>query len=290
MSRDVMCPMKPLYFLILLWICACSYRRDGVVSGPDDVKTFRMYSHAVSDIFIITVYSPEKIPGTSQLPVVYLLDANLHFDVFSAALRKYGEAGLLPPVILVGVGYRDFEEMDSLRSRDYTFPQAKTEYEMSISGGALNFYSFLKEELMPLIDSVTGQNKSDNLLAGHSLGGYFVLFALTEDDLHGGHSFNGYIAASPSIHYNDYFLFRRIAQPGRDRHPPTVFIAFGGEEDDGEPGIMPVEQALDSLKLLLGKNKGIHAGGEVYSGLGHMDTPFPCFVNGLGRCLASRRQ
>lgn len=41
--------------------------------------------------------------------------------------------------------------MDSLRSRDYTYPLAIPEYEMSVSGQADKFFSFIKNELYTIL-------------------------------------------------------------------------------------------------------------------------------------------
>src|SRR5215211_6324115 len=118
--------------------------------------TFRMYSKNVSDSFTISVNLPNnyKEQQSEKYPVVYLLDANLYFDIIATTLNKYSDVGLAPSVILVGIGYRDFQTMDSLRNRDDTYPTAIQEYEMSVSGGADKFLSFIDKDLIPHIDSV----------------------------------------------------------------------------------------------------------------------------------------
>ena len=85
--------------------------------------------------------------------MVYVLDANLYFDIIATTIDKYAQVGLAPNVILVGIGYRDFPTMDSLRNRDDTYPLAIPEYEMSTSGGADKFLSFIDHELIPQIDA-----------------------------------------------------------------------------------------------------------------------------------------
>jgi len=41
-------------------------------------------------------------------------------------------------LILVGIGYKNFVQMDSLRDRDHTFPAAMPKYQMKTTGGGVN--------------------------------------------------------------------------------------------------------------------------------------------------------
>lgn len=48
-----------------------------------------------------------------------------------------------PSVVLAGIGYKDFTTIDSLRNRDNNCSTAIPEYEMSVSGAADKFLSFI---------------------------------------------------------------------------------------------------------------------------------------------------
>jgi len=79
---------------------------------------------------------------------------------------------------------------------------------MRLSGGAANFLSFINYELIPYVDKSYSTDTAKRTLMGHSLGGYFTLYALSCNWRSKG-SFNRYIAASPSLDYaNDYLLDR----------------------------------------------------------------------------------
>ncbi len=69
--------------------------------------------------------------------------------MLAAAVKQYEEVGMLPPIILVGIGYHSFKEMDLLRNRDYLYPVPLKSDETTSSGGGLNFYNFLIKELLP---------------------------------------------------------------------------------------------------------------------------------------------
>ncbi|MBC9933145.1 alpha/beta hydrolase [Chitinophaga qingshengii] len=247
-----------------------------------DVVT-RVYSNAVKDSFSIFISLPDDYatqPG-KKYPVIYMLDANLYFDIFAVILKKYSEVGLLSPAILVGIGYKDFPTMDSLRNRDYTYPVAIPEYEMSISGQADKFLSFMKNELLPDIDKRYQVDKHQRILAGHSLGGYFALYALQQQLASGDSLFKGYVAASPSLHYNHYYLLNALGHQASRRIGNTkVYTVFGGlENSEKEADGLTTDSIFQTLAISLKTN--ITFKGESYSNLDHMDTQVPTFIKGL---------
>ncbi|PWU03539.1 MAG: hypothetical protein C5B52_03210, partial [Bacteroidetes bacterium] len=82
-------------------------------------EEWTLYSKSVGDTFVISIQLPENYNSDSnkKYPTVYLLDANFYFPMMASVFREYEKAGLLPPLILVGIGYKSFELMDSLRQR-----------------------------------------------------------------------------------------------------------------------------------------------------------------------------
>ena len=69
----------------------------------------------------------------SHYPTVFLLDGNFYFPMMASTFRQYEIAGLLEPTIVVGIGYKSFTEMDSLRVRDYLYPAALPSDEIKAS-------------------------------------------------------------------------------------------------------------------------------------------------------------
>lgn len=246
---------------------------------------FDLYSKAIRDTFKIDVQLPAEYAKNpnKQYPVAVVLDGNFYFPMLSAALKQYEEAGLLPPIILVGVGYRSFKVMDSLRNRDYLYPAPLKSDETSSSGGGLNFYSFITQELIPKIDGDYRTKKEDKTLLGHSFGGYFSLFALLQQIQNHQPVFKNFVAASPSTWYHNFYLNQLPHLLKKEQQSPgvSVFLSAGSLEND-QWEIQPVikfGKQLDSVKVA-----GLMSETEIYNSLHHMDTGLITFIRGLQKC------
>lgn len=208
--------MKYLFLLLAVLAVGCSNPEQKPVAAtekPKDPYSYSLYSQAVGDTFHISVSRPEGDTG-QPYAVVYLLDANLYFEPMAAICRRYAEVGMLPPVVLVGVGYKNFSTMDSLRHRDYTFPVGLAEYEMPVSGGADKFARFVGEELPASLQGRVRVNTASRVLMGHSLGGYYTLLHLWKAGQGEVPGFMGYVAASPSLDYNHGYLLQAFKKAG----------------------------------------------------------------------------
>lgn len=275
-----------LGFLLLL--AGCSNHPKSSTPPVPAAEGIPLYSRSVGDSFRIFVRVPASYhPGqAARYPVVYLLDANFYFDIMAAALQKYEPVGLAPEVILVGIGYRDFAAMDSLRDRDDTYPEAIKKYEMRVSGGADKFLSFIRSELRPFIESNYPADSAKRVLMGHSLGGYFTMYALWQELSGNGAGFRYFIAASPSMEYNHYYLLQQLeAAPISALHKKDLkaFVTYGGLEDTEDPDDPPAELTCAQVcaRLSAALSGPLRFKSEVYSGLGHMDMAFPTLTKGL---------
>jgi predicted alpha/beta superfamily hydrolase len=168
--------------------------------------------------------------------------------------------------------------MDSLRNRDYTFPEALPQDSFLLSGGGENFYQFIKSELIPQIDKTYQTDTTYRTIMGHSLGGYFTLYALMRD-LYTQPLFNNYIAASPSIFYCDNYLFKKfrgfLTNDQRSKKL-KLFMTMGQMEigNDRSGGFAHFTQLLSDFKFLQLNTK-------VFKGLEHMGTAVPSFEEGI---------
>ena len=280
--------MKTLLLLFIsILIFGCEQGAEHTKAKPHDfVNSFAFYSTLVKDSFMISVYVPDSslIENPAQLPVIYILDANLYFDIYASILRKYSEVGLIPAAILVGIGYSNFERMDSLRVRDYTFPVGLPEYEMPVSGRADRFLNFVHHELVPEINRKFPSDTSKRILAGHSLGGYFTMYDLLEEVKGNQGVFRGFIAASPSLHYNQNYLIKQYDSVpkigGRER---KLYIAFGELENPElkSSTTMTANDLFKHISVDFSKIPGAKIKTATFSEMEHMDTQIPAFIKGV---------
>lgn len=283
--------LRLLLILLTLAVLGCSSPEQKPVSLPqkeNGIQSFTIYSPAVGDSFCIQVSMPEDL-SEKPFPVVYLLDANLYYKPMAAICRSYAEVGLLPPVILVGVGYKTFTDMDSLRHRDYTFPEALPRYEMAVSGGANRFARFIGEELPAYLKNKIPGDPANQVLMGHSLGGFYSMFHFWKAGQGEAAGFSGYVAASPSLDYNDNYLLDLYKKAGAGGQKANLFVTFGGLEDEEnkeDPDFIKSEVLLDRVRQTAGHSPNVRLKTETYSNLGHMDTPLVSFIKGLQQVLS----
>lgn len=183
--------------------------------------------------------APGAVPDAG-CPVLYLLDANAAFGtaVETVRLLSQGPRGIAPFAV-VGIGYPTDQPLDrDRRFFDYTVEageddpapgQARAAWPPT--GGAPQFLRFIEEELKPLIERRLPVDRSRQMLLGHSLGGWFVLYTmLTKPE-----AFRYYAAGSPSIWWKRYAiveLARRWTESPPVAPPSRVSLFIGAGEQE----------------------------------------------------------
>ena len=282
-------PIIAIYLLsLLLIISACGGSNTTKESPSASLKKFTCYSKTVKDSFYISVQLPLNYDKETKkhYPVVVLTDANFYFPMLAPIVHQYEKGGLLPPLILVGVGYKSFDLMNSLRVRDYLYPKAIPSDEMKASGGGQRYYQFITNDLLPKIDSNYRTETNTRSLLGHSFGGYFSLFALQQQISEKRNDFKGFVSASPSLWYNNNYLFKLPNQlestPLKDTI--SVFLSVGSLETPKEWTIQPVENM--SKKLGDSHVSKLKFSTTLYNDLDHMDAGLISFISGMEKMYA----
>lgn len=195
----------------------------------DNVELKALQSRVLGERRGYLVHLPASYRHDSdrRYPVIYVLDGSsqdIHTAESAALLARIG---LMPEVIVVGIPNVSGEG----RQRDYTPPFMRQDTDLAVTdmGGADAFLQFLREELIPGVeaDYRTGASR---MLAGHSRGGLFVLYALTSaPDL-----FDVYFAHSPALWRDDHAMVGELrnflaANAGMER---VLFMSLGDEEND----------------------------------------------------------
>jgi predicted alpha/beta superfamily hydrolase len=229
-------------------------------------------------IFVRLPPSYDQAPA-QQFPVVYQLDANfLSFDEFgvTAGLASKLEAtGQIPEVIVVGVGYDGPDQ----RFRDFV-PELGVAPSgvLPTSGGAFSFYRFVRDELQPSINKTYRiDTASGATLMGHSLGGFFSLWSLFQQDS-APPVFSHFVAADPTSGYDRAVLLgyeARLATRTMSL-PVSLLITYAGVGSFSQPIV------IDALAAQLAGHgyAGLRSSVEEISG-DHGEVLSPSFERGL---------
>jgi predicted alpha/beta superfamily hydrolase len=166
-----------------------------------------------------------------KYPVLYVLDGQWDFKLLDSIYGGLLYDKFVPEMIIVGITYSgDSPDYGALRAMDYTPVHDPF---VAGSGDAPKFFAFLKEELIPFIESNYRVDSSRRVLMGSSYGGTFTLYALfSEPDL-----FSGYVASSPVVVYGNGFAFKQEAEYAKDHQdlPVRLFLSVGGIEELAGP-------------------------------------------------------
>jgi predicted alpha/beta superfamily hydrolase len=273
--------MKRLIISVTVIFIGCSigYAQDVKEAVSKDnlyntqVKVF--HSQIIDDDFYLYISFPDEYDKSDKkYPVLYLLDGDVTFGMAASIARYLQFGNTIPELIIVGIGYGTLKKSEgNMKSRDYTISPKKGR---SGTGGAPKFREFLKEELIPYMESTYRSNPDERTISGYSLGSLFALYTLfTEPDL-----FNNYIIGSPHLSWDEYRIFtvQEEAFENMDDIDAKVFISVGSEEDE-EKYFNPIdemvtlidEKGYESLKMET----------KVFDGGTHLICPPEALVYGL---------
>lgn len=209
--------------------------------------------------------------SSKKYPVLYLQDSQWDFPLLTSLYGQQYFDGFIPAMIIVGVTWGGAKpNPDSLRARDYT---PTKEARAPQSGGAQQYLSALKNEVLPFIEANYKADKNDRVLMGCSLGGLFTLYALfTEPGL-----FQRYIAATPAIGWDNEVIYQYEKKYFESKPVANarVFICEGGVER----GVPAYEKFV---KHLTGRNyKNLQIQSKILENTGHSGTKGEGYARGL---------
>ncbi len=239
-------------FFSSLCICVNSYSQNDNAQHNLNAVTLNysqvhvLYSENVHDSFYIYIKLPKFYNEESDkiYPAIFLLDGDIAFPIAYSVVRYLQLGRIVPDVIIVGVGYGGLIDgsKKSRRERDYAISHIER---WKDSGHAENFLNFLKDELVPFLESKYRTDDSQRTLSGHSLGGLFALYTLfSEPQL-----FQNYIASSP---YTSYDLYELLSLEEKNKIEienanSNLFISYGATEDE-EKYVLPNTKIVEHIQ------------------------------------------
>jgi len=276
---------------ILITLCGILMIGNSVYC-QNQKRQFEISSKSVEgEIYPIEVVLPDDYDSTKFYPILYFTDWWFSAQTAPQLYNRMRFAGEMDPIIIVGIGTNgDMNDWRMERWRDLT-PTNLPEFDNSdskengsrgISGGAEHFLDFIKDELIPLVESKYPSDTLNRGYFGYSLGGLFGAYVLaTEPQL-----FQKYLLGSPTLRYDDFVIIERLKETSPDTYSSVkaIFISVGEEE----PGDY-LKGFADFRDLMIKKEvPGLKVKSYVVIGEGHLLSSTPAVIKGLKFLYSSK--
>lgn len=203
-----------------LTLTACT----GFILRNSEQEQFVMKSQFTGRSYEMTVLLPPDYDPQQMYPSVYLIDGHWHVKNAASDAYRLMKDNEIRDILLIGIAYHDitpnglngYAEISELRIDDLTYTKNQDTDERG--GNALQFRQFIKDELIPEVESRYATNANERTLMGHSLGGYFGIWEmLTFQDS----SLYAYVeAGSPALWWADGYLLGLEAGLGEAANMP----------------------------------------------------------------------
>lgn len=220
------------YFYLLLFLSGFSIQAQELPGVKDSI-----FSEALNEQRFMQVVLPNSYtPGSEEkFGVIYLLDGFGNIRLTNNCINFIRNEGYMPQMITVAIFNID-RNRDFLPSNNSNFPT---------SGGADNFLSFIKDELVPYINEKYPSN-NENILYGHSFGGVFSMYALLSEP----QTFDSYIAVDPSFWWDDGFLQNLAIEklPSLEGQQKVLFVSGREGSAYSGMGITKMDSILEAHK------------------------------------------
>ena len=257
-----------LYTAILLFSVYYSCAQE-IVTSDSNIQTFKIRSEILNEDRIFSVFVPETHDKSSKrYPLLVVLDGDDFFNTFAGMIEYYSKIGKCPELIIVGIHAAD-------RWRDYTPTCADIPDGTPVpnSGGAAQFLTFIRDELIDFIGSKY-RITPFHVLYGHSIAGLFVVNSLFDNSS----TFSAYMATSPSLWWDNELMKTKAQQYTKSiqDEPRYLYITMGNEG----PTMLP---PLLSLTAVLEKSdpQNIIWKFDHFEKVDHQTMPIKAFIYGL---------
>ncbi|MFO7524064.1 MAG: alpha/beta hydrolase-fold protein [Ignavibacteriaceae bacterium] len=250
-------------FLLLCVFCFnISFGQDQVVIGQKQV----IHSNILQEDRTYQIYLPESYNWAldRSYPVLYVLDGESHFIHTVGSVSYLSSQGEIPELIVVAI-------TSTVRIRDFTQTDWSTHW--IGGGGAVNFKSFLSDELLPTVEKDFRTN-GFRILTGHSASAQFALYCLTSQPS----LFNAYFAFSPSLDWDNNLPQRSLEESFIKTDTLSSFLYVARSDDFGEP-LADYMKLVETLELK--SPKGFRWRSDAFPDETHISIPLLAQINAL---------
>ncbi len=262
-----------------------------IQKNPYNTQVFELEAPEIGDRFVIRVSLPAsyEMAPDREYPLLVMLDGDAAFGVAATTLdyinlgSNFGMGKNVPDMIVVGIGYEHgalpwlFTRVrDFTPTEDPSFNYNNPHFQIPASGGADKFYAFLVERVLPALGANFRVDPSLALLAGHSMGGLFALYAMLQP----APVFHKYLLISPFVGWDERAIFG-MEEAFAARHealPAAAFFSYCA----AEPTPFYVEEIKDIVDVLKSREyEGFHCSLREYPEENHFSVISKAFADGL---------
>ena len=225
---------RPILFLGIVSILATG----GLCHGEGNRHDFEVTAKTSGARYRIEVVVPTGAPASgSRYPAIYCTDWFVLSDYLEALPRLMDMGRLTEPFVLVGVSQPgSTDDWSRARTRDFTPAAPSDDYSkknldtraVELAGGASQFVAFLRDELIPRVESEYPVDPARRGFLGYSLGGLLGVHVLARDP----QLFSYYLIGSPSVWFNDYGLAHELERVPVQRLEAVrrLYLSVGEDE------------------------------------------------------------
>ena len=230
-------------------------------------KEFDLHSKNIDDNLKIDI---SYLNGSEKLlnaPVIYITDGywrRIDYKYVHYLTKKK----IIPPVIVVGIGYPKNYDYEKTRTRD-------------LSDSPENFRQCIIKEIIPFIEKNFSCNPHRRILFGASRGGHFTLYSFFHDAADSNDIFCAYIGASPYLPEKEagkLYEFEEQLWKNRKFIHSKLFLTYGALE--GYDFMIGPDEKM--FRLLEKRNyQGLDFIRHVYPQKNHYTNTRPTMVDGI---------
>lgn len=178
-----------------------------------------LYSNVLKETRKIQIIFPAgyESGATTTYEMFYVLDGEWYWEHVPFIYNFTVTSGFAPPCIFV-VLPNTYVKGENRRDRDFS---PTHEPGIEVSGGADNFHTFLKDELIPYVEKKYPANGNRTLI-GSSFSGLFSVYAFIKDP----ELFRSYISSDPNLGWDHDYVSKMAIEklPSFTNVNSTLFI------------------------------------------------------------------
>ena len=248
---------------------------DSTRMKGQELKTF--HSKVLGEDRRIFVQTPSNMKPYDAYPVLYVLDGEAFSIMAGGQVQYLSEAyKIIPSMIVVGIANTD-RVRDLTPTHSIIGPDGKPDTSVNAfgktSGGGEKFLQFIKEELMPYIES-NYPTAPYKILSGHSLGGLMAVYCMVNHPEY----FNAYIGISPSVQWDKNSMLQQVADKMNTKNASNRMLFFTDANEDA--AFHQNQLSLDSL-LKVKNIPGLKYKRMFYPEETHISEPVKAFYDGI---------